>query len=283
WGLQQPLFIFSGRRRRNCVYYFIHHEQLAEIIRSYTTLTGRIPLPPRWSLGFQQCRYSYYPESQVYNVAETFRARNIPADAIYLDIHYMNKFRVFTWNPEGFPDPAAMVKRLKKMGFRIVVIVDPGIKIEDGYWPYDEGNRQDVYARYPDGQRFEGEVWPGLCHFPDFTKPQTRLWWQQCLDSLTRLGIEGFWNDMNEPAIWGNSFPDLVEFDYDGHGATHKKVHNIYGLQMARSTYEGALNLLPNKRPFVLTRALLAAFNAMLPSGPATMCLAMKVCYSICA
>lgn len=236
-------------------YYFIHHTHVHEIVESYTGLTGRMPLPPKWSLGFQQCRYSYYPDSQVLNVARTFREKEIPADVIYLDIHYMDGYRLFTWHPERFPNPKKLSDELQKIGFHLVVILDPGIKREKNYPAYEEGIEQDLFVKYPDGVPFSGQVWPGWSCFPDFTNPDVREWWSNKMKVFTETGIEGFWNDMNEPAAWGQHLPDLIEFDYEGEGATHKRARNVYGMQMARSTYQGAKKNLPNKRPFVLTRA----------------------------
>ncbi len=236
-------------------YFFFHAPTLPEVVTAYTGLTGRIALPPMWSLGFQQSRYSYYPDSEVLRLTNTFREKEIPADVIYLDIHYMERYKVFTWDGERFPDPVTMIARLREKGFHVVVILDPGIKKEAGYGPYEDGMEKNVFARYPDGEHYTGSVWPGACHFPDFTRPNTRNWWGAWLKGLAEAGVEGFWNDMNEPAVWGKHFPDLVEFDFEGAGATHRRTHNVYGLQMARSTYEGARNQFKGKRPFVLTRS----------------------------
>lgn len=236
-------------------YFFIHHPEVKDIISSYTDLTGRMQLPPLWSLGYQQCRYSYHPDKEVLSVAQTFRDKDIPADVIVLDIHYMEKYKIFTWDKKDFSDPKGMIDKLTKLGFKVVVICDPGIKIEEGYSAYDSGIQEDVFIKYPDGSYYEGEVWPGWCHFPDFTKPEVREWWRKQMKSYASLGIEGYWNDMNEIATWGQQLPELIEFDMDGQKATTRKARNIYGMQMARSTYEGAKANLPNKRVFNLTRA----------------------------
>ncbi|MCS6807654.1 MAG: glycoside hydrolase family 31 protein [Bacteroidota bacterium] len=242
-------------------YYFIHRPTVGEIVQDYTLLTGRMELPPLWALGYHQCRYSYFPDTEVLSVARTFREKNIPADVLWLDIHYMDNYKVFTWHPERFPHPTNLLGALDAMGFRTVAITDPGIKIEAGYEAYDDGVKNDVFVKYPDGTYHTSEVWPGWCHFPDFTKESVRRWWGDKLKPLIQDGIDGFWTDMNEPATWGNRFPDMVEFDCDGHRATHKKAHNVYGMQMARATYEGARrhygSMYPGggKRPFTLTRA----------------------------
>ena len=236
-------------------YYFIHNESVARILEDYTYLTGRMEIPPVWSIGYQQCRYSYYPDSKVLNVAGTFRQKKIPADVIVLDIHYMDNYKIFTWDPVKFPQPASMVQSLKDMNFHVVLMCDPGIKIEDGYDAYEEGKKEDVFLKYPDGTYFSAEVWPGWCNFPDFTHPKTRNWWRKCFTGYVDMGIDGFWNDMNEIASWGQMMPEHVQFHYEGNQGLTKKGRNVYGLQMARSTFEGTKKLLNGKRPFNLTRS----------------------------
>ncbi len=232
-------------------YYFFGAQAPAKIIEDYTWLTGRMEMPPLWSLGYQQCRWSYEPDKQVLKIAETFRKKKIPADVIYLDIDYMDQYKIFTWHPEKFPDPKLMIDKLKAMGFRIVTIVDPGIKIEKGYKQYDEGIKNKYFATYPNGEEYTASVWPGRCHFPDFFREDVKAWWGKSFTSLTDPGVEGFWNDMNEPAAWGQNIPSLVQF-----GAySIPEVRNAYGSEMARATYEGTKKILKNKRPFVLTRA----------------------------
>ncbi len=236
-------------------YYFIYHTTVAGIITSYTGLTGRMEMPPIWSLGFQQCRWSYFPDTEVLHIAKTFREKNIPLDVIYLDIDYMDHYKIFTWDDQKFTDPGGMLTELKSMGIHTTVIVDPGIKIEKGYPSYQEGIKNDLFVKYPDGTFYTGEVWPGLCHFPDFTKQETRSWWGNSFETYVKNGVDGFWNDMNEPATWGQKFPSLVEFNFDGNGGTTLEARNIYGMQMARATFEGTKKLMINQRPFVLTRA----------------------------
>lgn len=236
-------------------YYFMFDHSVPDVIRHYTGLTGRIEMPPRWSIGYQQCRYSYYPEREVITLAQTFRDKNIPADAIVLDIHYMQDYKIFTWSKRDFPNPRHLVDELKALGFQVVIMCDPGIKIEEGYQAYDEGIKEDVFIKYPDGSPYAGQVWPGWCHFPDFTREQTRRWWQEQFDATVSLGVEGFWNDMNEIATWGQMLPENIEMDFEGNGASMRRGRNIYGFQMARSTYEGTKALLKGKRPFNLTRA----------------------------
>lgn len=236
-------------------YYLFVHSTVPKILESYSHLTGRMPMPPLWGLGLQQCRYSYYPDKEVLTLGKTFRDKGIPADAIVLDIHYMDKYKLFTWDKSRFPDPKGMNNQLKSMGFHTVTIIDPGIKKESGYGAYEDGVKDDIFIKYPDGKYYTGQVWPGWCHFPDFTMPKAREWWGGKFKDLVGSGVEGFWNDMNEPATWGQRFPELVEFNFEGKKTTTRQARNVYGLQMARSTYEGTRKLLGNKRPFILTRA----------------------------
>lgn len=255
FGTSNDRFAWFSAEDGQMDYYFFHQPTVAGILESYSWLTGRMPLPPKWSLGFQQCRYSYYPDKEVLRIAETFREKKIPADVIYLDIHYMDAFKVFTWHPERFPDPKGLCDALKKIGFKVVLIVDPGLKVEKGYAGYESGIKGDHFVKYPDGVPYSGQVWPGWSHFPDFTASKTREWWGDQFDVYTDVGIEGFWNDMNEPAAWGQNLPNLIEFDLEGEGATLKEARNLYGMYMAQATREGAQKHLGNKRPFILTRA----------------------------
>lgn len=236
-------------------YFFFGGANVVDIIKQYTWLTGRMDMPPLWSLGYQQCRYSYYPDKEVKTLAKTFREKEIPADVIVLDIHYMDNYKIFTWDPKNFPDPKGLLKALDDEGFKVVVMCDPGIKVESGYAPYEEGKKKDVFLKYPDGEFYSGQVWPGWCHFPDFTKTETRAWWQSQLKMYTDMGIEGYWNDMNEIATWGHGLPDNIVFDFDGNPATTRKGRNQFGFQMARSTYEGTKSLMKGRRPFNLTRS----------------------------
>lgn len=254
FGASNNRFSSFGARGGEMNYYFIYHTRVADIISSYTHLTGRMKLPPLWSLGYQQNRYSYYPDTEVYRIAQTLREKKIPADGITLDIHYMDKYQLFTWNKERFPDPVAMTSKLKSMGFRTTVIVDPGIKVEKGAPAFERGLKSNVYIKYADEQYYTGQVWPGWCYFPDFTSDKGRSWWRQEMKFFTENGISGIWNDMNEISTWGQKMPNNVLFDYDGHKTTHLQAHNVYGLQMARSSYEGARQA-SSERPFILTRS----------------------------
>lgn len=254
FGASNNRFSSFGARGGEMNYYFIYHKRLADIIASYTYLTGRMPLPPLWALGYQQNRYSYYPASEVMRIAHTLREKRIPADGITLDIHYMDKYQLFTWNKSRFPNPAAMNAELNKLGFKTTVIVDPGIKIEKGAAAYESGLKNDVYIKYSDGQPYSGQVWPGWCNFTDFTSVKGRNWWHNQVKFFAESGVSGIWNDMNEISTWGQKMPDNVLFDYDGKHADHLQAHNVYGMQMARSSYEGALQQF-KERPFILSRS----------------------------
>ena len=255
FGASNDRFSSFGADGGEMNYYFMYGN-IRQIINQYTQLTGRINIPPVWSLGFQQSRWSYYPDQEVLNLARTFREKSIPIDAIYLDIHYMDAYKVFTWNPERFPKPADMLGKLKEMNIHTTVIIDPGIKVEKGYKACEEGTKQNYFIKYPDGQDYTAQVWPGWCNFPDFTKPVVRKWWGDNFAPMVNAGVEGFWTDMNEIASWGGGYtPSLVNLDWDGRQASYRQAKNVYGMQMSRSTYEGTRSLMNGKRPLTLTRA----------------------------
>jgi len=236
-------------------YFFIGGPRVPDVVGRYTALTGRISMPPLWALGYQQCRWSYFPDQEVRRLAETFREKRIGADVIYLDIHHMDGYRVFTWDSSRFPNPSGLLSDLSKMGFHVVTIVDPGVKVDTNYAIAREGLQGDHFVKYPDGQLYVGEVWPGPSYFPDFSKNETRTWWGDHVGQWLKSGVSGIWNDMNEPACWGQAFPTETVWNDEGRISDHKKMHNLFGLLMAQATYEGALRNLPNKRPFILTRA----------------------------
>lgn len=237
-------------------YYYIHGPQLMDVVKRYHQITGTHDLPPLWAIGYHQCRWSYFPEANVRYIADQFRKREIPCDAIYLDIDYMDGYRCFTWNKKYFPDPKKMISDLAAHGFKTVVMIDPGIKVDENYWVFKEGQDNKYFCRRGDDYFMEGFVWPGRCQFPDYTNPKVRDWWGGLYKGLVEDGVAGFWNDMNEPAIFGKgTFPNDVRHYYEGYRGSHRKAHNIYGMQMVRATYEGLKKLYKNKRPFTLTRA----------------------------
>lgn len=241
-------------------YYFLHGNEPLDVARAYARLTGRPGMPPLWALGYHQCKWSYYPAEVVRTIARGFRDRGIPCDALYLDIDYMDGYRCFTWDAERFPEPKALVDELEQDGFKTVVIIDPGLKIDPGYAVWRDGIEKDVFCRRQDGNLFKGSVWPGLCHFPDFTRPDVREWWAEQFHGLIGdIGVRGVWNDMNEPAVFEEgTFPHDVRHDYDGHPCSHRKAHNVYGMQMVRATQEGLRRFGHGRRTFSITRSAYA-------------------------
>jgi alpha-glucosidase len=258
FGKESPDRYSFGAEGGEINYYFFAGPRPDQILSRFTELVGRMPLPPRWSLGYQQCRWSYYPESRVRNLAATFREKKIPCDVIYLDIDYMEGYRIFTWSKKNFPDPKRMIGDLAREGFKFVVIVDPGIKEDTAYTAYQTGSARNIFLKYPNGKPFVGKVWPGDCVFPDFSNPEARTWWGNNFKILTDAGVSGFWNDMNEPSVFdgpNKTMPlNVVHYDH-GFFTPHAKNHNTYGMLMTRATYEGIRGLRPGERPFVLTRA----------------------------
>lgn len=233
-------------------------------LRRYCDLTGHKPMPARWSLGYHQSRWNYHDAGYARWVAHEFRRRGIPLDCVHLDIGHMDGYRVFTWNPDTFADPVALTDDLKALGVRTVVIVDPGVKVDPDYFAYQSGIDAGVFCENPDGTPFTDTVWPGDVHWPDFSKPHARAWWAEQHRRYLDTGVTGFWNDMNEPAILGGrDFPDDVRFAYGDRdaatgergGTDHREAHNVYGLLMAKSTYDGLREIRPAERPFLLTRA----------------------------
>ena len=245
-------------------YYLIYGPEMREVSEQYVHLTGKPDMPPLWALGYHQCKWSYYPESKVMEITDRFREEKIPCDAIYLDIDYMDGFRCFTWDNEKFPHPAAMIASLRENGYKTIVIIDPGIKVDPKYEVFRQGMENNYYCRRADGPIFKGKVWPGDCYFPDFTNPKVRKWWMGLFEELiSKDGVRGVWNDMNEPAVFEvptKTFPLDVRHDYDGHPCSHRKAHNVYGMQMARATFKGVKKYLKekNQRPFVITRSAYA-------------------------
>lgn len=254
FGASTDRYSSFGARHGEMNYYFIWHSHVADIIRSYTWLTGRMQMPPLWSLGYQQNRYTYYPDTEVIRIAQTLREKKIPADGITLDIHYMDRYQLFTWDKERFPDPKGMTSKLKSMGFETTVIVDPGIKIEPGAAAFERGLKADVYIKYSDGKNYSGKVWPGWCYFTDYTSEKGRDYWRKEVKFFSDNGVKGIWNDMNEIATWGQKMSSNIIFDWEGKKTTHLQAHNVYGFLMAKTSYEGA-RMATNERPFILTRS----------------------------
>ena len=225
---------------------------MADILRDYTSLTGRMAAPPLWALGHHQCRWHDYTQTDVEHLAHAYRSRDIPCDVIWLDIDYMDGFRVFTWDTNKFPDLTALIHDLKAQGFRMITIIDPGVKYERGNPLFEDGMRDQLFCETTVGTPFVGRVWPGQTVFPDFSLPETRAWWGRLNAEHVKSGIAGIWNDMNEPA----TFDGDVEAMRFGHGQhEHARFHNEYAILMAMGTVEGLRTAMPELRTFVLSRA----------------------------
>lgn len=222
------------------------------ILQAYTWLTGRMAVPPLWALGYHQCRWFDYTQDALEGLGREYRERDIPCDALWLDIDHMDGYRVFTWNTDRFPDVPGMLARLRAEGLRMVTIVDPGVKHDPGYWVHDQAVEREVLCRTEGGDTYIGQVWPGRTAFPDFTLPEARAWWGELNAGHVASGLAGIWNDMNEPAT-GEIAPDRMRF---GHGQySHGRFHNQYALLMAMGTVEGLRAARPEARTFVLSRA----------------------------
>jgi len=258
-------------------YYFFWGPSIKKILQRYADLTGHMPLPPMWSLGHQQSRYSYYPDRMVEELVARYRADDLPLDVVHLDIHYMNGYRDFTWDPQRFPNPKALADKLRRQGVKLVTIVDPGVKFqppEPGaqdradrpelapqdrtYYVYNQGKAGDSFLKRKDGRLYVGRVWPGDAVFVDYTLEAAARWWGDLFRAYTDQGVAGIWTDMNEPTDFldksGKSQADVVTYD-GGQHSLHDKNRNVFALLMARATYEGLERLRPEERPFVITRA----------------------------
>ena len=258
-------------------YYFLAGPSVRKILERYTELTGRMPLPPRWALGHQQSRYSYYPESVAEEVVRKYRAEDLPLDVLHLDIHYMNAYRPFTWDTTRFPDPKAFIGRLRSQGVKVVTIVDPGIKYQPpdagardatthpelapqdrSYYAYNQGAAGNYFLKRKDGKTYIAKVWPGDSVFVDYTIDAAARWWGDLHRAFTDNGVAGIWDDMNEPSDFndqtGKSQSDVVFYD-GGTYSPYAMNRNVFALNEARATYEGLERLRPNQRPYVITRA----------------------------
>ncbi|WP_062231323.1 TIM-barrel domain-containing protein [Fictibacillus sp. FJAT-27399] len=238
-------------------YYVMTGPTPKEVLQQYTELTGRMNMPPKWAIGYHQSRYSYETEAEDRALVQSFQEKGIPVDAIYLDIHYMDGYRVFTFDHERFPNPKKLVQDLLEMGIRVVPIVDPRVKEDPEYKTYQEGTYEDHFCKYIEGHPYFGDVWPGESAFPDFTNTKTREWWGRNHKFYSDMGNHGIWNDMNEPAVFNETktMDIKVLHGNNGHPKTHRELHNVYGLLMGESTYNGMKKLIGGDRPFLLTRA----------------------------
>jgi alpha-glucosidase len=230
------------------------------VLRRLGALVGTMELPPRWTIGYHQSRFSYHPDRKLQSIAEEFRARRIPCDGLWVDIHYMDEYKVFTFDPTGFPNPGETNASLRRQGFKSIWILDPAVKMEEGYDAYEEGRAEGHFLKDRDGREYRAWTWPGEAAFPDFTQPATRRWWKERTVDFLSDGMDGLWVDLNEPSPilpHGSELPeDLV---HRGGGdipaGPHRQYHNIYGMLMSESTREAMLEARPERRPFVLTRS----------------------------
>jgi alpha-glucosidase len=239
--------------------YYVAVGEPPSLLNSLTQLTGRPPLPPRWALGYHQCRWGYKSESDIRDVIAGFQKHHLPLSAIHLDIDYMEGYRVFTVDHDRFPDLEGLTGDLADLGVRVVTILDPGIKIDQKYPLYMEGIERGLFCTTGDGKPIHGLVWPGWCAYPDFTNPLTRDWWGDQYKALLAKGVAGFWHDMNEPtafSAWGDTtLPLNTAHDFEGTKGDHHEAHNVYANLMNYAGYKALRELEPEKRPWILSRS----------------------------
>jgi len=231
-----------------------------EVIKELANLTGKMQMPPLWALGYQQSRYSYTPDTRIKSIADTFRLKKLPCDVIWMDIDYMDRFKIFTFNKITFPDPKGVNNYLHQNGFHSVWMIDPGVKVEKDYFVYETGSKGDHWVQNADFKEFNGKVWPGQCAFPDFTRPETQLWWGDLYKDFMANGIDGVWNDMNEPSVFESKDGTMPENNWHRGGGDllpdiHLRYHNVYGMLMVKASLDGILKVNPDKRPFILSRS----------------------------
>lgn len=254
--------IFFGAIGGQIQYYFIPGENIKEVVKNYTALTGRMEMPPLWSLGYQQCRFSYFSQEEVRELVKTFEEKDIPLDVVYLDIDYMDGFRVMTFKTPNFDDAAGLISDLKEKGIRTITIIDPGVKVDEEYDVFKRGKEGNHFTKKLDGEIFIGAVWPGDSAFPDFSNKECREWWKSELKKfISEHGMDGIWNDMNEPCVFNNDHKTMLEtclHNSDNGVIEHKEFHNRYGFEMSRCSKEAQEELHPNERGFSMTRATYA-------------------------
>lgn len=261
-GMEMGDRIFFGAIGGQIQYYFIPGENIKEVVKNYTALTGRMEMPPLWSLGYQQCRFSYFSQEEVRELVKTFEEKDIPLDVVYLDIDYMDGFRVMTFKTPNFDDAAGLISDLKEKGIRTITIVDPGVKVDEEYPVFKRGKEGNHFTKKLDGEIFIGAVWPGDSAFPDFSNNDCREWWKSELKKfISEHGMDGIWNDMNEPCVFNNDHKTMLEsclHNSDNGVIEHKEFHNRYGFEMSRCSKEAQEELHPNERGFSMTRATYA-------------------------
>ncbi|MGL5635142.1 MAG: TIM-barrel domain-containing protein [Sarcina sp.] len=254
--------LFFGATGGQIQYYFIYGENVKEVVKQYSNLTGKMELPPLWSLGYQQNRFSYFSTKEVREVIREFEERKIPIDVMYLDIDYMDGFRVMTFKSPQFDDAKELILELKQKGIKTITILDPGVKVDENYGVYQRGIEGNHFTKKSDGDVFVGAVWPNDSAFPDFANKDCREWWKNELkDFIGKYDIDGIWNDMNEPCVFNNDHKSMLEtciHNGDDGVIEHAQFHNRYGMEMSRCSMEAQNELHTNKRGFSMTRATYA-------------------------
>ncbi|TXT57024.1 MAG: putative Alpha-glucosidase 2 [Candidatus Thorarchaeota archaeon] len=247
--------------------YFILGPSLKTVLDRYTQLTGRPHFIPRWALGHQHSRWMEYTgEEDLLSMAKGLREHHIPCDTIVLDIGYMDEFRIFTWNDDVFPNPQSFIDQLSSLGFRVMSIIDPGVKLEKGFSLYEEGAKNDYFLKRTNGEEYIGLVWPGETVFPDFSKQPVRDWFAQQYQRLAKTGLSNSsWLDMNEPSYCiyqgmkeAYSLDDVV--DSEGN-PWEPRMRNVYAMGMIKAAFDGLREAFPNQRPFILTRSGFAGYQ----------------------
>ncbi|MFC1744629.1 glycoside hydrolase family 31 protein [Candidatus Riflebacteria bacterium] len=234
--------------------YLIPGPHPGEVVENFASLFEQHQMPPLWAFGQHQCRWSYPDQDCVQAVVKEYRQKAIPLEAIWLDLDYMEGYKVFTSSKTRFPDFSKMIKQFKQKGVKTVVIVDPCVKKEDGYHIYESGKKEDVFVKNLQDQEYVGKVWPQPAVWPDFSLKKTRDWWAKNHSFYFENGVSGIWNDMNEPAAFEEVERTLPTHARQGL-STHLQWHNLYGYQMCAATFAGCKMQKPGKRPFILTRS----------------------------
>ncbi|GAA3063199.1 glycoside hydrolase family 31 protein [Streptomyces glomeratus] len=231
----------------------------ARVLLVWASLTGAPAVPPAWALGHHHARWGFGSEQEVRRIVAGYQERDLPLDAVHLDIDHYDGHRVFTVDRERFPKLPLLAEEMRRHGIRLVSIVDPAVKAEPGSPVFDGGSAEDVFVRDASGRVVEGVVWPGESVYPDFTDARVRRWWGRLLEERRAQGFEGLWLDMNEPvsftAFGENTLPRSARHALEGRGGDHREAHNVYGLCMARAGYDGLRNLAPEERPFLFSRS----------------------------
>lgn len=283
FGANSPEYAVFSAEGGEMNYYFFWGPSMKKILGRYADLTGHLPMPPMWALGNQQSRWSYYPDTVAEEVVRRYRAEDLPLDVLHLDIDYMSGYRVFTWDPHGYPDPTAFTDKLRKQGVKVVVIVDPGVKYQPpeqgatdaatnpelaaqdkSYYVFNQGLAKDYFLKRKDGKLWIGAVWPGQAVYTDYTVEAAARWWGEMHRAYLDHGVAGIWNDMNEPSDFldqtGKTQMDVITYDGGAH-SPYAENRNVFALNEARATYEGLERLRPNERPYVITRAAYAGMQ----------------------